>query len=114
MRLLGHHRVGERRWYSVLIFLVVCSLTFSLATRFWVPSASQSHTAKSLERRSVDPKRQHLDKSSTQWVLADGDSRIIEPARIEICLAPAGPMLPKHVFSDSLYNRPPPSSGFLL
>jgi len=98
----------------VLIVLVVCSLTFSLATRFWVPSASQSQTAKSVDHRSVEPKRQHLDRSGTQWVPADADSRIIEPARIEICLAPAGPLLPNHVFSDSLYNRPPPSYGFLL
>jgi len=106
-------RVGERGWRGALIVIAICSLTFSLATRFWI-TPSPSHTTKSADRRSVDPKRQHLVRDATRWVAPSATFSSVETAPIETCLAPAGPLLPKHVFSDSLYNRPPPSSEVLL
>ena len=114
MELLRHRRVGEHRWQSVLIVIAICSLTFSVATRFWTPCTSQSHTVKSADRRPAEPKRQHLDRDATRWIAPSANFSIIEPGTIEIRLAPAGPLLPKHLFIDSLYNRPPPSCGFLL
>ncbi len=114
MQLLSRRSVSERGWRSALIVIGICSLTFSLATRFWVTSDSPSHTVRTVDRRSVEPKRQHLNRDAIRWVAPAADFSIIEPAPIEASLAPAGPPLPKHVFSDSLYNRPPPSSGFFL
>jgi hypothetical protein len=114
MQLLTHRRIGERGWRGALIVIAICSLTFSVATRFWVPLTSQSHSVKSVDRRSADPKRQHLDRDAARWVAPSASFSIIAPVMIETRLAPAGPLLPKHVFNDSLYNRPPPSSAFLL
>src|SRR5579863_207392 len=114
MRSLRDCRVGQHRWQRALIVIAICSLTFSLATRFWVTHASSSHSVRTVERRSVEPKRQHLNRDAIRWVAPATDFSIIEPAPIEASLALDGPPLPKHVFSDSLYNRPPPSSDFYL
>ena len=111
---LKHRKVGGRGWRGALIVIAICSLTLSVATRFWAPSTSQSHIVKSIDQRSVDPKRQHLNKDATRWVAPLIDFSILAPAAIETRLAPTGPILPKHVFSESLYNRPPPSSVFFL
>jgi hypothetical protein len=114
MQLLRHRRVSDQGWQRALIIVAICSLTFSLATRFWATSDSLSHTVRTVDRRSVEPKRQHLNRDAIRWVAQAADFSIIEPAPIEASLALAGPPLPKHVVSDSLYNRPPPSSDFLV
>jgi hypothetical protein len=114
MQLLRHRSVSKRGWRGALIVIAICSLTFSLATRFWATSDSPSHTVRTVDRRSVEPKRQHLNRDAIRWAAPAADFSIIEPAPIEAALALAGPPLPKHVFSDSLYNRPPPSSDFLV
>jgi len=114
MQLLIHPRVGERGWRGVLILIAICSLTFSLATRFWIPSASQVPTIKSVDRHPVAPQRQHLDRDATQWLAPCANFTVAEPIVIETRLVPVEPLLPKHVFTDSLYNRPPPSSAFSL
>jgi hypothetical protein len=115
MHSLRQHRIGERRWQSVLIAVAICALTLSVATRFWTSSTSQSQSVKSIDRRLDEPKRQHLSKDATRWVEPTSDCGSIElPATIEARSTPADPLLPQHVFSDSLYNRPPPSSAFFL
>jgi hypothetical protein len=106
--------IAEQKWRSVLILLAICSLTVSLATRFWVPSSPPSHAARSVDQRSVEPKRQNLDRSSTQLVAQSTDFDIIELTAFNTRLMPSQPRLPKAVVSDGLYNRPPPSSDFLL
>src|ERR1700680_2387915 len=107
-----HRGMGERGWRGVVIVIAICSLTLSVATRFWAPCTSQSHIEKSVHRQSVDPKRQHLNKDAARCVAPSVSFSFITPAIIEARVAPAGPLLPKHVFTDSLYNRPPPSSVF--
>lgn len=114
MGLLTHRPRGERRWQAVLIAIAIGSLTLSVATRFWAPLTSQSHIVKSVDRRTGEPKRQHLDRDAARWVAPSANFSILVPAVIESRLAPAGPILPKHVFGESLYNRPPPSSVFFL
>jgi len=109
-----HRRVRNRGWHGAVIVIAICSLTVSVATRFWAPSAAPAHIAKSVDHRSVDPKRQHLNKDAARFAAPRVNFSIIAPAAIETRLAPAGPLLAKHVFSDSLYNRPPPSSEFFL
>ena len=58
--------------------------------------------------------RQHLDRDATQWVAPTANFSIIDPTAIETRLAPATSLLPKLAFSESLYNRPPPSSDFIV
>jgi hypothetical protein len=98
----------------MLVIIAVCSLTLSVATRFSTPSSDQSHIVKSVDRRSAEPQRQHLDKDATRWVAAVASFIIDEPIAIEPSLVPASPLLPQHTFSESLYNRPPPSPEFYI
>jgi hypothetical protein len=109
-----NRKIDARGLRSALIVIAICSLTVSVATRFWASSTSQSQTVKSVDHQSVDPKRQHLNKDACRWVSPSATFSIFAPVEIETRLAPAGPLLPKHVFSDSLYNRPPPSSAFFV
>jgi hypothetical protein len=113
MHLLRHLKLGGSGWRNLLIAAAICSLTFSLATRFSIPTDSQAHTAKSVERRSVEPKRQHLDRDAAGWAAPIIAFENIEPADTEVSLASTEPIFPTHIFSSSLYNRPPPSSEFL-
>jgi len=114
MQLLKHRRMGDRGWQDGLIIIAICSVTLSVATRFWAPSTSSSYIVKSTDRRPAEPKRQHLDRDASRWLAPSASFSIIEPGTIETRLAPAEPLLPKHLLSDSLYNRPPPSSAFIL
>src|ERR1700693_594710 len=112
--ILGNRKVDARGWRSALIVIAICSLTVSVATRFWASSSSQSQTVKSVDHQPVDPKRQHLNKDAARWVSPSTTFSIIAPAPVETSLVPAVPLLPKHVFSDTLYNRPPPSFAFFV
>jgi hypothetical protein len=99
----------------VLIAVVICSLTVSLATRFTAQaSASPVHAVKSLERRSVDTKRQHFNRAVG---LADVPARATAFAAVVLLYVPiaqADPILPSAPADQSLYNRPPPSSSTIL
>lgn len=114
MQSLKNRGFDGRRWQSVVIVVAICSLTLSVATRFWTVRNDQSHVVRSIDRRSVEPKRQHLNKDATRWVTSSADLSVIEPIAIEVRSTSNDPLLPKHVFSDSLYNRPPPLSQFVL
>src|SRR5580704_126609 len=111
MRRLRHKFSG---WRGALVVVAICSLTFSLATRFWVLPTSQSHTVRSAERQSVESGRQRLEQDAAQWVAPTSDFSIVEFVSHPSSPIPDGPPLPKFAVSDSLYNRPPPSSQFLL
>src|SRR5580704_818385 len=113
MPLLRHRWTGARVWRSLWIVVAIGALTASLATRYIV-DLSQAHAVKSVERRSQDLKRQHLDRDAAQWVAPVASFHSLPPAAI--CLPPSqtGLPLPNHHFDESLYNRPPPSSGFFL
>jgi len=114
MQALRHLRLSERGWRGALIGLAMCSLTLSVVTRFCLPDGTQAHIVKSADQRPFAPKRQHLDQDAARWVAPSSYFTLIEPAAIEVSLPSAGPVLPTHVFSDILYNRPPPSSALPL
>jgi len=107
-----NRKLHAREWRSALIVIAICSLTVSVATRFWASSTSDTQIVKSVDHRPLDPKRQHLNKDAARWVSPSATFSVIAPASVETQLAPVIPLLPKHVFSDTLYNRPPPSSSF--
>jgi len=111
---LTYRKIDPHGWRIALIVIAICCLTVSVATRFWTSSSSPYQTVKSINHQSLDPKRQHLNKDAARWVSPSASFTVIAPVTIEISLAPAVPLLPKHVFSESLYNRPPPSQAFFL
>ena len=93
----------------MLVFIAISSLTLSLATRFCVQTTSQTHTTKSVERRAIESERQHLDRDAAQWVAPSPNFGIIEPITVESRSVSTAPALPRFVFLDGRYNRPPPS-----
>jgi len=113
-QMIRDRKIDARGWRSALIVIAICSLTLSVATRFWASSTFDTQIVKSVDHRPLDPKRQHLNKDAARWVSPSASFIVIAPASIETQLAPAVPLLPKHVFSDTLYNRPPPSFSFTV
>jgi hypothetical protein len=105
----------ERALQRVLIALVTCSLSISLATRFCAQaSASPVHAVKSVERRSVDPKRQHLNRDASLAAVPARTAAFGAATLAYVPLAQPDPLLPTPPSNQSLYNRPPPSSSIVL
>lgn len=92
----------------VVITVAICSLTVSLATRFYTPFSSSVHSVKAVERCSAQAARQHLDRDATHWNAPVATFTLLEPVKVLHCVVPTESFLPKHVFNESLYNRPPP------
>jgi hypothetical protein len=103
-----------RGWRDLLIVIAIASLTLSLATRFWTPINSPVHTAKSLDHRSLAPKRQHLNLDAVRWVTPIASTSLFKPVTLYRRIAPPEPEIPDHLFADVLYNRPPPPAESLL
>jgi hypothetical protein len=93
----------------LLIIAAVCSLTLSLATRFSVLTAPRSHTAKSFDSRSAEPKRQNLDRDATRLATPIRVSAPFTPALIASHIVDIQPPASTHIFPSSLFNRPPPA-----
>jgi hypothetical protein len=100
-------------WSSALIAVVICSLTLSLATRFCNLVSSSVHTAKAVDRQSVDPRRQHLNRDASRWFPPVVGATFLERIAVPLQIEPADPLLPTDTFYETLYNRPPPY-GILL
>jgi hypothetical protein len=105
---LRDRRTGGYAWPGAVIALLICALTVSLATRFCVPVSSDAHISKSVERRSVDPKPQHINRAAIRWVASVTTVAPLDPVTLYSHAAAAEHPLPSHVFDQSLYNRPPP------
>jgi hypothetical protein len=97
------------RFRVMLITVSICSLTFSLATRFSVASATEFHTAKSFDSRSAEPKRQNLDRETSRFVRPVPISEPFTPALVSLRVVESEPLSSSRVCSLSLYNRPPPA-----
>jgi hypothetical protein len=109
--LRGH----DTLWQGVLIAFIIGSLTLSLATRFsGQSSASPVHAVKSVERRSVDPKRQHLNRDANLAAVPVRTATFGAATLAYVPLAQPDPALPIPPSNHSLYNRPPPSSSIVL
>ncbi|MBV8052159.1 MAG: hypothetical protein JOZ80_13265 [Acidobacteriaceae bacterium] len=112
---LKYPSTSYSRRQGLLIGIVICSLTISLATRFCIASsASPVHAVKSVERRSVDPKRQHVSRYAG---LAANPARVAAPeplVSLYVQVAHPDPVLPTAPANHSSYNRPPPFSSIIL
>jgi hypothetical protein len=120
MLLLKDRSMGARDYFGLLIIAVICSLTFNLATRYWVSAVSQVHATnqvqviKSLQRGSLEAKRQHLDRDAAQWIAPIVSFSILKPAFLSPRVASLGLRIQNPLLDENLYSRPPPSSKFLL
>jgi hypothetical protein len=106
------HLVGRSRtfWCGVVVFVAVGSLTMSLATRysdFWENSPC---TVKTLHNHiSPEATRQRLAKDGVSWLPPIFGLTALKAPGFCNDIAPACPEVPKLIFEQNLYNRPPPS-----
>jgi len=112
--ILENSRLHGRNWTRVVILLAVCALTASLATRFYVSPDPAAHTFKSVEGHSPQPKRQHLDRDASGWVAPGTDLAFMALTAVYAVPTLTQTDLPDPLFSDSLHNRPPPSTDLFL
>jgi hypothetical protein len=108
MQVLTKLKIDESRWRVVLIAVAICSLTISLATRFYTPFPSHTHSVKAVERHGAEPARQHLDRDATHWAAPVATFTLLEPVKVLGCVIAIESVLPNQVIDESLYNRPPP------
>jgi hypothetical protein len=94
----------------LLVAVVICSLTLSLATRFSAQAASQVHTVKSVDRRTVEPKRQNLHRHLSGWNVPLAATAFWKPVMLHLHVAQVESGFPSLLCDRSLYDRPPPSS----
>jgi hypothetical protein len=101
-------KYGGQRWSRLPIAVVICSLTFSLATRFCNQITSPLHIVNSVERRSVEPKRQHVHRDAIRRVAAMADPAFLDTVRLypRVTSTKMPPL--REYFDKSLYKRPPP------
>jgi hypothetical protein len=102
---------AARSWSGVLILAIVCSLTSSLATRYWTHHTSGVSAVKSIERLSLQPKHQHLDCDAAQWVAPTSKFQGLIPNALHSPAREAVVFLHDHLFDESPYNKPPPPSA---
>jgi hypothetical protein len=111
-----NHLTDERHknWCAVVVLAAVCSLTASLATRYYSPWDASTHGVRTLQTNtSLDTKRQRLTKNAANWVPPVFSFDISQCPTFHPTIAPAGPPAPTLFFEESLYNRPPPASESL-
>jgi hypothetical protein len=104
----SNHRMRFRLWSQIaLVCLATCSLTVSLATRFFVAS-SESPNTRSVQNHSPDAQRQQLLGDGLKWSAPPSSFTFFQPPRPSVYAVSA--VFPStNLCSESwLYNRPPP------
>ena len=96
--------------FATTVLLVVCSLTVSLATRYYFPVDSSSQAVKSIKvQKSPDAQRQRLDKKAANWVPPVFCLTQLEAPGFSPRIAPTGLPVMSLLLEEKLYNRPPPA-----
>jgi len=114
LRLTNLEDSRSRRLCALVVLLVVCSLTASVATRYSFSRGSSNDTVTKVQKHvSPEPGRQRLLKNAAIWIPPVVGSTVLEAPSSYPRIAPAGPPIPGLFLDQSLYNRPPPSSEFL-
>jgi hypothetical protein len=111
LRLTNLEDSRSRGWSALVVLLVVCSLTASVATRYSFFRGSSDDTVTRVQKHvSPEPSRQRLMKNAATWIPPVVVSALFEAPGSYPRVAPAGPPIPSLFFEKSLYNRPPPPS----
>jgi len=98
-------------WRSLLVLAAVCSLSFSLATRYSSPPIlTARYFSSHSQSKSADTARQRLEKEVSAWMATPIAcfamlTRPVSYSRFAAIETPS----PGPPFHESLYNRPPPS-----
>ena len=113
MKFLRNCRAG-RGWQGALAVVAVCSLIFSLTTRFSVPINSQAPAVKSVSSQSGEPKRQHLDRDAVSFAPPAAICTCFKPAVLCPHVVAAEPSASSSVSRLSFHTRPPPVSSAIF
>jgi hypothetical protein len=92
-----------------LVFLAICCLTISLATRFAV-TGSETAAVRVVQAHSPDAQRQHLLGDGLKWTAPAVSFALFEPPRSFVPAVSAVFPATNLSFESWLYNRPPPNS----
>jgi hypothetical protein len=92
-----------------LVFLAICCLTVSLATRF-AAASSETAAVRAVQDRSPDAQRQNLLGDGLKWTGPALSFTLFEPPRSFIPAVSAVLPSTNLSFESWLYNRPPPRS----
>lgn len=106
--------INVRGWPGLVIVVAMCSLLLSLATRFSVAPPFRGYTVKSVDNRSGEPKRQHLDRDAAELADPIADCVRFKPTELYPHAIFSEPSRVSDVFTPSLFTRPPPLSFSLF
>lgn len=106
----GKTSFSERPAHSPLqlfiFLLLICNLTFSLATRTFHLHVQQTTTIKSSVSHAT---RQHLDRDAARWAAPFREASLLHSLPVTAALHDSNPRCPASAFAECLYNRPPPA-----
>jgi hypothetical protein len=96
--------------WAALVFIAVCSLVVSVATRYCFGPSELSTATVKVAQKQVSPqvKRQHMTKNAADWVPPVISSAMLQAPSYYPRFAPAAPPIPNLLFEEGLHNRPPP------
>ena len=94
----------------VIVLVAVCSLTVSLATRYYSPSDNSSPIVKVFQSDvTPDAKRQRLTKNAANWMPPILSFTVFQIPSSYYRIVPPRPPVRSLICDKSLYNRPPPA-----
>ena len=100
---------------AVIVLVAVCSLTVSLATRYYSPSDDSSPIIKAFHSNvAPDAKRQRLTKNAANWMPPLLGVTVLQIPTSYYRIVPPRPPVRSLICDKSLYNRPPPAFKSLL
>ena len=95
---------------AAIVLVAVCSLTVSLATRYYSPSDDSSPIVKVFQSNvAPDAKRQRLTKNAANWMPPILSFTVFQIPSSYYRIVPPRPPVRSLIFDQSLYNRPPPA-----
>jgi hypothetical protein len=95
---------------AVIVLVAVCSLTVSLATRYYSPRDDSSPIVKAFQSNvAPDAKRQRLTKNAANWMPPIFSFTVFQIPSSYYRIVPPRPPVRSLICDKSLYNRPPPA-----
>ena len=96
-----------------MVAIAVCSLTMSLATRYYSLPDTSSHPVGTVQRHSSpDAKQQRLAKNTPIGILPVFSFTVLRVPSFRLRTTSAQPPVRSLICDESLYNRPPPAFKF--